>query len=707
MKEFKKIIFLSLFTFFITGFISGQSPINTRNMSARQLKKFGMNSDRLGDIYTAIDFLEAYCKIKTNDGPLNYRLAELLYISRDYVKSEKQFGKVYHNFPDEYPQSLYYQALSFKSQGKYDLAKEMYIKFQKKYKLVKNPPITLISLREEITGCDMSPTLISNPLKVKVEHMNSSINGPHIELSPISISDSLMIYSSLRADSTYYFDRDDTLKIPTRQFYTAKLSGNDWIGGKLVDEPINIPGVETGNGAFSRDGKRFYFTRSKRNWEGKMRSELFVAHRNKNIWEEPIKLNEKINTPNYTTTQPTVGYTSKANLEIVYFVSDRPGGRGGFDIWYSIYNIKKDIYNTPKNLGIKINTAGNEMTPFYDNDTHILYFSSTEHAGLGGYDIFKSLGDIRKWYTPRNLGYPINTSYDDLYFTISKNAQDGYLVSNRPGGNSFRNPTCCDDIYQYRWTDFIKIGVTGTIYPAEQGKITKNTTEAQLMAMKDTIKPLNKAIISLYMIDKETKEKIFIDKDTTKLDGSYKFKLLPDQDYKFEMEGSQYFNEQVNISTDGINFSYVIEMPPIWVNILSTEKPIILKNLYYEFDKSELTSISKKNIDSTLFELMEKATDIIVEVSAHTDSLGNAEYNKKLSQDRAENVVKYLISKGISKKRLIAKGYGAEKPIAPNYKPDHSDNPEGRDKNRRTEFFIVGTLSAQSEDIDTEDNDTH
>jgi outer membrane protein OmpA-like peptidoglycan-associated protein len=143
-------------------------------------------------------------------------------------------------------------------------------------------------------------------------------------------------------------------------------------------------------------------------------------------------------------------------------------------------------------------------------------------------------------------------------------------------------------------------------------------------------------------------------------------------------------------------------MPPIYVNILS-DKPIVLRNVYYELDKSELSTLAKNAIDSTLFELMQKATDIIVEVSAHTDSIGNAEYNKKLSQDRAENVVKYLVSKGINKKRLVAKGYGSEKPIAPNKKPDGSDNPEGREKNRRSEFRVIGTLSSQAEDIDTEE----
>jgi outer membrane protein OmpA-like peptidoglycan-associated protein len=248
----------------------------------------------------------------------------------------------------------------------------------------------------------------------------------------------------------------------------------------------------------------------------------------------------------------------------------------------------------------------------------------------------------------------------------------------------------------------VRISVTGTIYPAESGKLKKNMDQSQLIALKNTIKPLDKAVVSLYMIDKDTKEKIFIDRDTTGANGAYKFDLMPDREYRLEMEGFQYFNEQVNISTSGIDFTYNIEMPPIWVSILN-DKPIVLSNVYYEFNKSDLTPSAKQDIDSTLYELMEKATDIIVEVSAHTDSIGNFEYNKKLSQDRADNVVKYLETKGIASKRLIAKGYGAERPVAPNSNPDGTDNPEGREKNRRTEFRVIGTLSSQTEDIDTEE----
>jgi OmpA-OmpF porin, OOP family len=701
VKEFKNIAIIAVFAIISLPMVAqDEPPVDVNRIPAKKLKLYAMDAYRTGDVYSAIDFLQPYCDLKPNDAEMNFRLGELYFASRDYQKAEDIFARVYKSQGEDYPLALYYGAECMRSQGKYAEAKDIFLKFQRKLKFVKDCPVTPGALKEEISSCDSALSIMRVPLKLTVGQLGSSVNGPHEELSPVQIADGEMLYASLQMDGTYYFSKGDTTPLPVRQFYIAKKAGADWIGGKPMEGPVNIPGVETCNGAFSRDGKRFYFTRCGHTL-GKMRCELYVTLKNGDTWEEPEILDPSVNDPNYTSTQPTIGYTSKSNMEVIYFVSNRPGGKGGMDIWYTIYDPRKKTYRLPRNAG-KVNTSGDEMTPFYDHTTRTLYYSSTGHQGLGGFDIFKSSGEMRKWLPPQNCGYPLNSSYDDLYFSIGKNREDGFLVSNRPNPGSYRNPSCCDDIYQYRWTDFVRVAVKGTVYPAEAAKLGKNLDQARLLAMKDSIKPLERAIIALYKVDKKTKEKVFIDRDTTGVDGAYYFDLEPEKDYKFEMEGAQYFNEQVNISTEGVNFTYTIEMPPIWVNVLN-DKPIVLKNVYYDFNKSDLSLLVKKNIDSTLYELMLKATDIIVEVSAHTDSVGNADYNKKLSQDRADNVVKYLVGKGISKKRLIARGYGSSKPVAPNYKPDHSDNPEGREKNRRTEFRVVGTLSSQVEDVDTEE----
>lgn len=704
MRDIRKILVFLVFAGQLT-FVYGQKSDDNQWIPPSTLKNFARNADRLGDVYTAIDYLEKYCKIKQRDGEMQFRLAELYRISRNYEKAATQYAKVYKGWSDKYPVAIFYQAQMLKATGNYTDAKEIFTKAQKKLKNFKSETINSTVLKDEIKGCELAEGIKAKPLKVSMDHLNTTINKPHIEFSPIPVSDSVMIYASLKMDSIMHFKRDDTSPLPVRQFYLARKEGNDWIGGTAMPGPFNVEGMETGNGAFSRDGNRFYFTHSSKNWQGKMKSELYMSEKIGKAWSEPVRLSDQINPPDYTATQPAVGTTSKSNYDVIYFVSDRPGGRGGLDIWYTIYNPAKKQFSTPRNCGSRINTAGDEMTPFYEHATRTLYFSSSGLPGLGGLDIFSSMGEIRKWQVPKNIGYPLNSSYDDLYFTTSKSREDGFFTSNRPGGVALHNPTCCDDIYHYRWTDFIKLDVSGVVLPAEKkqygGK--KNYDQVDYTHASDSIKPMKGAIIALYMIDNETKEKVFIDRDTTDENGKYKFDLLPDKNYKFEMEGFQYFNEQVYLSTEMITFSYSIEMPPIWVNVI-TDKPIVLRNVYYAFNDATLSDLAKKSIDSTLFELMQKAPDLIIEVSSHTDSLGNYEYNKKLSQERADNVVNYLVGKGIPKNRLVAVGYGAEKPVAPNFNPDKSDNPDGREKNRRTEFRVIGTLSSKTDDIDAGDD---
>jgi outer membrane protein OmpA-like peptidoglycan-associated protein len=709
VKDIKKNIWILLVLLSFSTAIKAQVSDPNQWLSAGQLKNFAKNADRLGDAYTAIDYMEKYCKIKPRDYEMGFRLAELYRISRNYQKAADQYAKIYKNAADKHPVAIFYQAQMLKSLGKYEEAKEAFSKSLRKIKDIRSETITSAVIKDEMKGCDMALTIMSNPIKISTDHLNSTVNKPHIEFSPIPFSDSILIYGSLKLDSINKFKRDETGPLPVRQFYVAKKVGNDWIGGSSFSdaihtpkvETINTPGVETGNGAFSKDGKRFYFTRCGKNWQNKMKCEIYMSEKIGDSWGVPQRLNDQINHPDYTATQPAVGLTSKSNLDILYFVSDRPGGRGGMDIWYSIYTPSKKTFSSPRNCGVKINTAGDEITPFYEHATRTLYFSSSGLSGLGGLDIFRAMGELRKWYTPKNMGYPLNSSYDELYFTTSKSREEGFFTSNRPGGEALHNPTCCDDIYHFRWTDFIRLDVTGQVFPSESKQYgpKKDYNDFNTMKANDSIKPMKGAIIGLYMIDNDTKEKVFIDRDTTGEDGKYHFDLLPDKNYKFEMEGFQYFNEQVYLSTEMITFSFTIEMPPIWVNVI-TDKPIVLRNVYYAFDDATLSDLGKKSIDSTLFELMQKAPDLIVEVGSHTDSLGNFEYNKKLSQQRADNVISYLVSKGIEKKRLTAVGYGAEKPVANNFNPDGSDYPEGREKNRRTEFRVIGTLSSKTDDID-------
>ncbi|MBN2486674.1 MAG: OmpA family protein [Bacteroidales bacterium] len=668
------------------------------NLTPRQLKKFAVNAERAGDVFTAIFFYEKYREYFAHNNKVNYQLANLHLHVRNYHDALKLYEEVLKGGDDKYPMARFYYAQMLKSTGNYDEAIVEFNKFRKNYKEEKDSRDLSRIIRNEIEGCDSAKKIISNPLNINIGYMNESVNSPHIELSPIPLDANTFIYGSLRVDSLVYFTSENIdTEIPVRQFYVARKQGMDWMGGELMGAPINLPGVETGNGVLSRDGKRFYFSRSVKNWQGKVISSIYRSTKIEGVWSEPEKLPQVINDPNYTTTQPALGRTAQSDREIVFFVSDRPGGRGGLDIWYSVWNSDKDAYSKPRNLGSKINTFGDEITPYYDIPTRTLYFSSTGLPGIGGFDVFSAFGERKDWTRIKNIGYPVNSSFDDLYFTVSREGGDGFFVSNRP--DSLNPATCCDDIFYYSWNDYVRITVTGIIYPFEKDRFgrKRDLSGFDFMNPDASVEPMKNAIIALYMLDKELNDYVFMDRYVTSENGRFYFNLQPNEEYEFRMEGFQYFDEKNFMSTQFFNFSDTIEMPPIWINVL-TDKPIVLENVYYDFNSADLSQKAKSVLDTTLLVLLKEAPEFIIEIGSHTDSIGEAKYNLELSQQRAENVVQYLISKGIPTQRLVAKGYGATKPVAPNFMADGSDNPVGREKNRRTEFRIVGTLGGSDDE---------
>lgn len=679
---------------------------NIDQLSLPQLKKFGANAKRAGDKHTAIFFYERYLQLRSSDVNMKYELANLHREVRNYEKARVLYEQVFEKAPKKYPLAEFYYAKMLKSTGNYDEAIEVFDNFRKGMRGQKKYYDYRKLARAEIRGCDSAKVILENPLNLTIENLNSTVNSPHIELSPMPVNDTSFIYASLRVDSLVYFtSENEDSKMPVRQFYLATKQDLDWIGGEPLAEPINIPGVETGNGVLSRDGNRFYFSRCEKNWQGKMICSIYLTKKENNEWSKPGKLPPIINDPNYTSSQPALGRTAKGDMEILFYVTDREDGKGGMDIWYTVWSEEKQLYSKPRNLGRRVNTGSDEMTPYFDLPRRTLYFSSNGHPGMGGFDVFKTLGERRKWTKVKNAGYPINTSYDDLYFTVSKTGEYGFLVSNRPGTGSVEGATCCDDIFHYRWNDYIRITVTGTIYPFEKDKYGRkqDLSNFDFMNPDESIEPLENAVIALYMKDKESDEYIFMDRYTTGKNGKFYFTLQPDQEYEFKMEGFQYFDSKNYLSTEFMNFSDTLPMPPIWVNVLS-DKPVVLENIYYEFNSAELSNQAKEILDTTLLVMMTEAPEFIVEIGAHTDSIGSYEFNQKLSQDRANGVVEYLISKGISENRLVAKGYGALVPVAPNYLPDGSDNPEGREKNRRTEFRVIGTIGDKDEDEETFDS---
>ena len=529
--------------------------------------------------------------------------------------------------------------------------------------------------KTELAGCDMAIAYKDSADDAVIQHLPETVNNPSSDFSPIPIKENVLVYGSLKEDKEQYYHRDslDSVELPVRKFYQATKKGEDWVFDGEWPGPFSVEGVEVANGAFSLDSSHFYFTRCEADWKGKVICKIFVTEKSGGTWGEPTPMDESINMPGYSSSHPTVGRESKKKEEVIYFVSDRPEGKGGTDIWYTQYNTRKNLWKAPRNGGTKVNSPGNEMTPYFHPKTKTLYFSSNGKENFGGMDIFKTTGERSKWEPPTNVGKSINSPLDEMDFALKPSGKGGYFISNRPGSQSLFSETCCFDIYEFLYTDFIELIFDG-----------------KLLDESDNNCIDEKSVLKVYIVEGEDKYLA----EEKNMDGcKFDVQLRPGFDYILETTTNGYFSGKAEVSTKGIKKSDTLHQD-IQVGKIPAE-PIVLKDIYYEFDSPKLTDKAKAAIDTTLLKILNDNPEIVIEISSHTDNKGSDSYNLKLSQKRAESVVKYLIDKGIPEARLVAKGYGETMPIAPNEHEDGTDNPDGRAKNRRTEFKIIGTIDTE------------
>ncbi|MFK8038095.1 MAG: OmpA family protein [Crocinitomicaceae bacterium] len=664
---------------FATGIAQiNETPIELIKM--KELKGLAKNALRLGDGYTALYYYSEWVKRRPQNTEVMFQVAELNRYTRNYKEAEFWYSSLSRNFPEKYPTAVFYLAQMQVMQGEYTKAKQNYLIFKKLLKYVDD-----IYFKNQykvgITSCDFAISMKDSVSSAVAVHLPKTINKPHVEFSPVVLDENTIIFGSLDVAGVDYYNINahDSMNIPFRKFYTAKKIDGEWVNKGELLGPFNQNNAHVGNATISVDGKKMYFTVCEKNWKNEMVCRIFYSNKYSRGWSEATMLDESINLPNYTSTQPTIGYDSRTNGEVIYFVSNRPGGRGGLDIWYTEYNTRRKEFKNPKNLGSKINSKGDEATPYYDKSTRSLYFSSNGKTGYGGYDVYKTSGEKRKWTEVLIMDKGINTSYDDLDFTLNSDKSGGFLVSNRKGGTSLLSETCCDDIYEITFSEFIKIDIKGNV--------------------RDNEKALTDFDINLYLKDPATGDK-FVVKQNNFTTSDYQFGLDQGYEYIIEVSKKGYYKKSASLKTTDIKESteliqdFLLEKIP--------HEPVVVKGILYEFDSDELTAGAKTTIDTTLYKLLMDQENIVIQILSHTDSKGKNSYNRDLSNRRARSVVYYLSEKGIHPSRLKYKGYGESMPIAPNTNTDGSDNPEGRKLNRRTEFIVVGEIDFKIlyEDLD-------
>jgi outer membrane protein OmpA-like peptidoglycan-associated protein len=340
-----------------------------------------------------------------------------------------------------------------------------------------------------------------------------------------------------------------------------------------------------------------------------------------------------------------------------------------------------------------VNSYGDECCPFIDRNTGALYFSSNGRNGFGGYDIYRSDGSGRRWSEAFALPKPLNSSYDDTYYS-TLNGKEGFFTSNRPGSLTMYNGSCCDDIFYFKYNQCVTLPAAGTVFNVTNRDIydlLNSKYELSLEYIEDS-SALTNIPVKLFLLDTETGDEIFIRQTVTDEEGRYDFNLERNKEYVIIIENYGYFDKRITIKGGEYNCDETIDLKETGINFLP--EITVRFNIYYEHDKSRITQDAGITIDTMLLPLFDLYPTALVEIASHTDHTGSDNYNIKVSQRRSESVVSYLISNGIDVERLVAKGYGETQPIAPNTHPDGSDNPEGRQLNRRTEFRIIGSLNS-------------
>lgn len=287
----------------------------------------------------------------------------------------------------------------------------------------------------------------ADSVDIVVERLSSNINTSFSEYCGFQTHDSDFWFTSMRADAMSdherYFETNWYCYI-----YKAKLDEqNKFSQVQALPRTINNPKYYNSNFCFSDGGNRLLFTRCVSSEDGELKCSLWNSERKKHKWTKPKPLLDPINLESYSSMQPYI--VENQDYSVLYFVSDRPGGYGGLDIWYSIFNDEK--FQTPVNLGPLINTEGNEVTPYYDENLKKIFFSTDERKGFGDYDIWASNGALARWDSPQLLPKPFNSEYNDLYFNINPDGRSAFFSSNRPSYDYSDDDTCCNDIYRADW----------------------------------------------------------------------------------------------------------------------------------------------------------------------------------------------------------------------------------------------------------------
>jgi WD40-like Beta Propeller Repeat len=486
------------------------------------------NEGKYGD---AAEQYEAAWRQKTGRADLIYKAGECFYWSKDYHKAAECYRNVTGRDKEFELVTLKY-ARALKQDGRYEEAMKTFKFFEANYTEKDRPEVVAI-IQNDLKGCqlgiDLTLARAPSELPVDVSHLPDHVNTPENEFAPVPFGDDILYFSSLVSGAA-------------KIYRTQRVEGK-WVQSANLKEFPAIEEAHFGNGVFAPDGKRFYFTECGNYGSGnglRARCEIYMTKREPTGWSKPEKLRDYINALNFTTTQPFVVHDR--GIEYLFFASDREGGEGGMDVWMCqrVMDGSEDIdFSYPSNLGNKINTPGDEITPFFDPSTQTLYFSSNGQISLGGFDIQKSVRTGGKWTKPENMGIPFNSNCDDFSFFLKKSGNGGFLVSNRLFGLE-KTTTRDEDIFEFSPKES-RLEITGRVLDVT------------------TATPIGDCLVALYELIPGEESRLLQVRPTT--DGAFKFPALVGKKYWLEAskDGFESANIKAGADEDGTTLGYQID----------------------------------------------------------------------------------------------------------------------------------------------------
>ncbi|TFG41939.1 MAG: tetratricopeptide repeat protein, partial [Bacteroidia bacterium] len=497
-----------------------------------------------------------------------------------------------------------------------------------------------------VKNCEFAIEAVKNPVPFSPETVGEGINTLHDEYWPSITADgqTLMFTRQTRPS-------ENVLQkvISQEDFYISYLSGKVWQDAMNAGSPLNTNQNE-GAQRLSSDGNYMFFTACDR--PGGLGScDIFFSALNNGRWSLPVNLGSPVNSP-YWESQPSIN----ADGRMLFFSSNRPGGIGGKDIYYSVYQ-SNSKWSVPRNMGNTVNTPGDEMSPFIHFDGKTLYFSSDGRPGMGGLDIyFSRMLEDSTWSEQKNLGYPINTFNDEMGLTIESGGQKAYFSSKRDEKEG-------KNIYSFKLYEEIQPDPVAYL----KGKVSDKLTGQMLVAEYE-------------LVNLSSGKSVF--NSQTDGNGNFLVCLPSGNNYGLNVSKDGYLFYSENFMLEGQHSVMEPFLKKIMLSPFRVGEKMLLANVFFEVDSWQLKKESVSELNK-LSGLLKDNKELKVEIGGYTDATGPDDHNLTLSEKRALSVVDFLVKSGIQSDRLISKGYGNTSPVGDNI------TSEGRKLNRRTEVQII------------------